>query len=82
MAERHAAALRSLRAVYLDAGRRDEYFLDLGAEAVRRELARLGVAQVRFELFDGAHSGIQHRYPLALRHLAEHLAGPADPPTC
>src|SRR5919199_2654879 len=33
MAPQHADALRSLRAVYIDAGTRDEYFLDLGAEA-------------------------------------------------
>jgi S-formylglutathione hydrolase FrmB len=74
MAGRHAAALRSLKAVYLDAGRRDEHFLDLGAEAFRRELERLGVAGVHFELFDGGHRGVQHRYPLALRYLAERLA--------
>jgi S-formylglutathione hydrolase FrmB len=74
MAERHAGALRSLRTIYLDAGRRDEHFLDLGAEAFRRELERLGVTGVWFELFDGAHGGVQHRYPLGLRHLAERLA--------
>ena len=39
---RHAEALRSLRAIYIDAGKRDEYFLDLGAEAFRRELEKLG----------------------------------------
>jgi S-formylglutathione hydrolase FrmB len=74
MAERHAGALRSLRAIYLDAGRRDEHFLDLGADAFRRELERLGVAGVWFELFDGTHGGNQHRYPLGLRHLAERLS--------
>jgi S-formylglutathione hydrolase FrmB len=74
MAGRHAEALRSLRAIYLDAGTRDEHFLDLGATAFHGELERLGVREVRFELFDGAHGGVQHRYPLALRHLAERLA--------
>ncbi|MBX5474769.1 MAG: enterochelin esterase, partial [Thermoleophilia bacterium] len=38
MARRCADALRGLRAVYLDAGSKDEFFLDLGAEAFRREL--------------------------------------------
>ena len=33
MAPRHADALRSMRRIYLDAGRGDEYFLDLGAQA-------------------------------------------------
>jgi S-formylglutathione hydrolase FrmB len=73
MAPHHADALRGLRAVYLDAGKRDEFFLDLGAEAFRRELEALGVAEVRCELFDGRHGGIEYRYPLALGHLAERL---------
>ena len=73
MAPRHADALRSLRAVYLDAGTRDEFFLDLGAEAFRRELAALGIEDVRFELFDAKHGGIEYRYPAALRYLAERL---------
>jgi putative esterase len=70
----HAGAARGLRAIYLDAGRSDEYNLDLGAEAVRRELAALGVDDVRFELFEGRHGGIEYRYPLAMRFLAERLA--------
>jgi S-formylglutathione hydrolase FrmB len=73
MAPRHAEALRGLRAVYLDAGRRDEFFLDLGAEAFRRELAALGVEDVFLELFDAKHGGIEYRYPLGLRYLAERL---------
>jgi S-formylglutathione hydrolase FrmB len=73
MAPRHADALRGLRAVYLDAGTMDEWFLDLGAEAFRRELAALGVTDVFFELFDAKHGGIEYRYPIALRYLAERL---------
>lgn len=72
----HARQIRSLRAIYVEAGKSDEYFLDLGAEAFRRELKRIGVDDVRFELFDGGHGGIQHRYPVALRYLAERLAPP------
>jgi S-formylglutathione hydrolase FrmB len=74
MAARHADALRALRAIWIDAGRRDQFFLDLGAEAFRRELEQLGVVDVYFELFDGTHSSIEYRYPLALRYLAERLA--------
>jgi S-formylglutathione hydrolase FrmB len=73
MAPRRADALRILRAVYLDAGASDEYYLDLGAEAFRRELAAVGVTDVFFELFDARHGGIEYRYPLALRYLAERL---------
>jgi hypothetical protein len=74
MVPRHADALRSLRAIYIDAGTRDEYFLDLGAEAFRAALAAIGVTDVRFELFDATHGNIGYRYPIALRYLAERLS--------
>ena len=73
MARRHADALRGMRAIYIDAGKRDEYFLDLGAEAFRRELEELGITDVFFELFDAGHGSIEYRYPLAIRYLAERL---------
>jgi S-formylglutathione hydrolase FrmB len=73
MVEGHADALRSLRAVYIDSGTRDEYYLDLGAEAFRRALERIGVTDIFFELFDAKHGAIEYRYPLALRYLAERL---------
>jgi hypothetical protein len=73
MVRRYAEALRGLRAIYIDAGTRDEYYLDLGAEAFRRALADIGVTDVFFELFDATHMQIEYRYPLALRYLAERL---------
>jgi S-formylglutathione hydrolase FrmB len=73
MVEGHADALRGLRAIYVDAGNRDEYYLDLGAEAFKRSLARIGVTDVFFELFDAKHGAIEYRYPLAIRYLAERL---------
>ena len=73
MVDRHRDALRSLRAIYIDAGTRDEYYLDLGAEAFRAELEKAGITDVFFELFDAGHGGIEYRYPLAIRYLAERL---------
>jgi hypothetical protein len=70
----HADALRSLKAIYIDAGKRDQYYLDLGAEAFRRELEAIGVTDVFFELFDATHTAIEYRYPLAVNYLAERLA--------
>ncbi len=72
----HADALRSLRAVWIDAGTSDEYYLDLGAEAFRRALEAIGVDEptVRFELFPGKHGGIEWRYPEAIGWLAERLS--------
>jgi S-formylglutathione hydrolase FrmB len=72
MAGLHGDALRSLRGIYIDAGKRDEFYLDLGATAFAAELDKLGVGY-RFELFDGTHGGIEYRYPIALRYLAECL---------
>ena len=69
-------ALASLRCVWLDAGRNDEYFLDLGAIALRRALLDAGLPEerLRFELAEGGHRGMSRRYPLSLAYLVEHLA--------
>jgi len=75
MVASHADALRSMRAIYIDAGNKDQFFLDLGAEAFRRQLEAIGVTDVFFELFDGTHSGIEYRYPMSMRYLAERLSG-------
>ena len=77
MVPAHAEALRGLVAVYVDAGSRDEYYLDLGAIAFHRALAEIGVTDVFFELFPAGHGMIEYRYPLALRYLAERLTPPA-----
>ncbi|MGH3845730.1 MAG: hypothetical protein ACRDS0_30530 [Pseudonocardiaceae bacterium] len=76
MAPRYAEALRSLRAVWLDAGTRDEWYLDLGAQAFRDQLRAVGVPdeRVHFELFDAGHHGIDYRYPLALAWLCRRIA--------
>lgn len=70
----HAQAMRSLVGIYIDAGRHDEYFLDLGAVAFRNALADIGVTDVNFELFDAGHGAIEYRYPMAMRYLAERIA--------
>jgi hypothetical protein len=73
MAPAHADALRSMRRVYLDAGRSDEYFLDLGAQAFAAELDKLGVAHT-LDLFDGTHARLTYRYPGAIRELVLAIA--------
>ena len=70
---RHADALRSLLAIYVDAGTRDEWFLDLTAEWLRRRLTELGVPDLHVELFDAGHAEIEYRYPIALKYLVERL---------
>ena len=74
MVPRYAEALRSMRAIYIDAGTRDDAYLDLGAEAFRAALEAIGVTDVFFELFDATHSAIEYRYPLGVKYLAERLS--------
>lgn len=73
MASQHAGALRTMRGIYIDAGRNDQYYLDVGATTFSGELAALGIDHY-FELFDGTHSSIEYRHPIALRYLAERIS--------
>jgi len=70
----HADALAGLQAIWIDAGTRDEWYLDLGAFAFRDALAAIGVTDVHFETYDAGHGGIAYRYPLSLAFLAERLS--------
>jgi hypothetical protein len=75
MVSGHADALRGMRAIWIDAGKSDEFYLDLGAIAFRDELAAIGVGEptVHFELVEGTHSDLEHLYPLAIAWLAERI---------
>jgi hypothetical protein len=61
-----------MRRISDDAGRRDEYFLDHGAQAYAAELAKHGV-DYTCELFDGTHARLTYRYPGAIRELVTAL---------
>ena len=75
MAARYGDALRSQRAIWIDAGTRDEHLLDVGAAAFRDELRTIGVSDqvIRYELFDATHAGIDYRYPLSLAWLCQRM---------
>jgi hypothetical protein len=68
--------LRNMRAVWIDSGRSDEYFLELGAIAFHREVLAAGLPadRVHFELFPGTHRGLTWRYPLSLDFLVGALS--------
>jgi hypothetical protein len=76
MAPRYADELRSLRAIWIDGGTRDEWYLDIGAQAFRRALADAGVADdvIHFELFEDGHGDIDYRYPLSLAWLCQRIS--------
>jgi Putative esterase len=79
MAPRYAGALRSLRGIWIDAGTRDEWFLDVGAEAFHAALLDAGVSPdvISFELFDAGHMAIDYRYPLSLAWLCHRISPPS-----
>jgi hypothetical protein len=76
MVPSHAAELSGLRGIWIDAGTKDEYFLDIGAQAFLAALRENGVADgvIRFELFEGTHGGVDYRYPLSLAWLCQRIA--------
>jgi S-formylglutathione hydrolase FrmB len=69
-------ALRAARAIWIDAGRNDDYRLDLGAIAFHEAVLAAGASPdaVRFELHDGTHFKTSWRYPLAIAFLIERLS--------
>lgn len=71
----HVDAVRSWRSAWVDAGTRDEVFLDLGARALVEELRAAGLTEdrLRFELHGGGHGGQDERFILALTWLATRL---------
>jgi S-formylglutathione hydrolase FrmB len=76
MAPRYADALTAQRGIWIDAGTRDEWFLDLGAQAFRQTLRGIGIPDdvIQFELFDATHMAIDYRYPLSLAWLCRRIA--------
>lgn len=73
MAREHADALRSMKKIYLDAGRRDEFNLHIGARIFCSRLAELGIPYI-YEEFDDTHMGIVYRYDRSFNELAKALA--------
>ncbi|MFN2586831.1 MAG: alpha/beta hydrolase [Actinomycetota bacterium] len=74
VAPQRLEALGSMRHIYLDAGRSDDYYLDLGATAFSKELKSGGIDH-ELVLFDGTHGGLQYRYPKAIVDMARALDG-------
>lgn len=67
-------ALRGMRLVFVDCGRRDEYFLHWGARAFCKKMGDAGVDHV-FDLFDGGHRGTGFRLDVSLPRLSAALRG-------
>jgi S-formylglutathione hydrolase FrmB len=77
MIPRHAGQLQSMCGLWIDAGSEDEFFLDLGAQALHRALRENGITDdtLHFDIVPGAdHDAIGRRQVQSLCWLATRLA--------
>ena len=65
----HADALRSMRRIYLDAGKRDEWYLDLGAQAFAARARASSASSTPSSSSTASTAGSTYRYPGAIREL-------------
>jgi enterochelin esterase family protein len=70
MAPIYSEQLKSLKLLYLDAGTRDEFWLDLGARTLAARLEEMQIAFVHEE-FDDGHFQISYRYDRSLAHISK-----------
>jgi enterochelin esterase family protein len=70
MVERYASELRGLKLLYLDAGTRDEFALDLGARVLCTRLKAHNIPFIHEE-FDDGHFNISYRYDRSLEHISK-----------
>jgi enterochelin esterase family protein len=73
LAEKHVGALRSLKLLFIDAGTRDEFGLDIGAKILGSKLTELDVPHIREE-FDDGHFNISYRYDRSLELISDRLS--------
>ncbi|HLS85325.1 MAG TPA: alpha/beta hydrolase-fold protein [Burkholderiales bacterium] len=72
MVERHKAALKSLRGIYIDCGWRDQYHIHYGTRILSARLAAAGIRHA-YEEFDDTHSDIDYRMDVSLPFLYKAL---------
>jgi enterochelin esterase family protein len=72
LVEKHVENLKSLKLLYLDAGTRDEFALDIGARVLSRKLTAHGIEHLHEE-FDDGHFNISYRYDRSLELISQHV---------
>lgn len=65
-------ALGTLRGLWIDAGRRDQYFIHYGTRQFHQRLTAAGIDH-RHEEFDGTHSGLDWRFDHSLPWITARL---------
>jgi len=73
LVDRHAAGLKKLRLLFLDCGKEDEFYLELGARAFVKRLRELDIRH-EYEEFEDGHMSISYRMDRSLPKLSHALA--------
>lgn len=72
LVEKYVENLKSLRLLFIDAGTRDEFALDIGAKVLSEKLSDHGILHIHEE-FDDGHFGISYRFARSLELISKHL---------
>lgn len=72
LVEKHAENLKSLKLLFIDAGTRDEFNLDIGAKILSNKLKKHGIAHLHEE-FDDGHFNISYRQNRSLELISENF---------
>jgi len=72
LASTYVDELKSLKLLYIDAGTRDEFALDIGAKVLSGKLTEIGVPHIHEE-FDDGHFNISYRYDRSLELISERI---------
>jgi S-formylglutathione hydrolase FrmB len=68
LVQRHRAALKTMRGIYIDCGWRDQYHIHYGTRRLSQQLSAAGITHV-YEEFDDNHSDIDYRMDVSLPFL-------------
>jgi enterochelin esterase family protein len=72
LVEKYVENLKSLRLLYLDAGKRDDFSLDIGARILCKRFRDHAIDFIHEE-FDDGHMGIAYRYDRSLELISSHI---------
>jgi len=73
LVEKSVENLKSLKLLYIEAGTRDEFALDIGAKILCKKLCDFDVSHIHEE-FDDGHFNISYRYNRCLQLISQHIA--------
>lgn len=72
MVAKYKDSLKSLRAIFIDCGWRDQFHIHYGTRLLSQALHKHRVTH-RYEEFNDTHSGVDYRMDVSLPYLARHL---------